>query len=77
MDAVLPGQQSPDDGKLTGVCARAMTLMTAEQHLRRAEFYSRSNLPKAAELARLHRLVAKVLQRPRIKAVRILPLVPL
>ena len=53
------------------------TLMTAEQHLRRAEFYSRSNLPKAAELARLHRLVAKVLKRPRIRAVRILPLGPL
>src|SRR5258705_938743 len=30
------------------------TLMTAEQHLRRAEVYSRSNLPKAAERALLH-----------------------
>jgi hypothetical protein len=56
------------------------TLMTAEQHLRRAEFYSRSNLPKAAELARLHRLVAKVLSRPkreRITAIRIWPVGPL
>jgi len=62
--------------------SRGGTLMTAEQHLRRAEFYSRSDLPKAAELARLHRLVAKVLNRPKrerksIRPIRIWPLGPL
>jgi hypothetical protein len=38
-------------------------MMTAQQHLDRAEFYSRVSHPKAQELARLHRLVARVLNR--------------